>query len=154
MGGERPGWGGGGSLSVPDRWTQLCPDSSQWSRSISLRIATRSLGSTQVPSLPLSCRTSSVLTSPLRPPQLPFPQGFGLLSSDLRGPGEPEGTGLPGKEVSGPPKVLLGPLKTHGGGETGFIYGGATIDFSWCLLRLFLYGLRLFVSLNSCLITF
>lgn len=73
--GGPPGLWGGGSLSAPDRWTQLCPDSSRRSRTISLRIETRSLGRTQVPFLPLFLRdllgphqpsTSSPAASPPR----------------------------------------------------------------------------------------
>lgn len=59
------------------------------------------------------------------------PQGFGLLSSDIRGPGEREGTGPAGKERSGPPGVLLGPLPVAGGSRDDSSLG-EQLDFSWC----------------------
>ena len=95
---------------------------------VSPRVATRA-------SLPLSHGIFPVLTSPLRPSQVLLPKVSGCCLPIFGAPGSRKATGPPGKEMGGPPRVLLEPLRVTGGSR-GF--GRTTFDFSWCCLRFFL----------------
>lgn len=129
--GVRGRWGGGGSLSAPDRWTlnsapvradRFCavipgsrPKPGKHSSFLSATFL-RDLPGSHQPSVSFAAASL---------------QGFGLLSSDIRGPGEREGTGPAGKERSGPPGVLLGPLPVAGGSREDSSLS-EQLDFSWC----------------------
>lgn len=98
---------------------QTLPGLERWSSSRSPRIAARSLGNTEVRSLPLSCGTYSFLTSPVRPSQLLLPEGSscclptcGVVGS-RRAP-DPQG------DRSGPSRALLepGPVGEVGGEDS------------------------------------
>lgn len=97
-------------MSAADRWT--APDSAPVRAdrfgAVSPRVATRA-------SMPLSHGISPVLTSPLRPSQVLLPKVSSCCLRIFGAPGSRKGTGPPGKEMSGPPRVLLGPLPVAGG---------------------------------------
>lgn len=101
---------------------QLCPGSSQWSSCSSLRVTTGAWEALGPP-----CHSLRDLTSPQYPPYC-----FSPRSQVVFRPARP-----PGKEMSGPPRVLLGPLPVGEGRQRGFVFEGAALDF-WCFLRFFL----------------
>lgn len=150
----RASGGGGKAALCPHRTSgQLCPDSSRWSRSSCLRIETSAWEALKCPPChfpagpPWSSPALYVLPSCFSP-------RVRVVVFRPAGPWGARGHRATREKGERSPK---GPFWTfaHGGGEQrGFIYGGATLDFSWCFLLLFLYGLRLFVSFNSCLVTF
>lgn len=125
------GGGGGGSLSAPDRWTlNSAPVRAD-------RFCAVIPGSRPKPGKHSSFLPATFLRDlpGSHQPSVSFAaaslQGFGLLSSDIRGPGEREGTGPAGKERSGPPGVLLGPLPVAGGSREDSSLS-EQLDFSWC----------------------